>query len=125
MTQEQAFRQWLDGSKRALEAARHMADAGDYEFALFTCHLAVEKALKGCYVKTKDEQAPKIHNLEELASVCSLDLAEEERLELRELSTFSEFGRYGDETWLEADATEKNVEHWLKRTLYFISLCEQ
>ncbi len=68
--------------------------------------------------------APKTHNLEELAQECGLDLSEEERPPLRELTSFSEFGRYGNETWVEADATPVNTEHWLKRALYFLSLCD-
>lgn len=125
MTAQEASQQWIDGAKRALEAARHMSDAGDCEFALFTLHLAVEKALKGFFVKQKDSQAPKIHNLEELAIEGGLDISEDEKLELRELTTFSEFGRYGDEKWLDADATKENVEAWLNRVDYFISLCDK
>ena len=108
MTADQAADQWLDGAKRALTAAEHMLVSGDCEFALFTCHLAVEKGLKGLFVRTQDTRAPKTHNLEELAKECGLNLPEDERLELRELTAFSEFGRYGDETWLEADATTEN-----------------
>lgn len=124
MTAEQAVRQWLNGATQALLAAKHMRESGDYAFALFTCHLAVEKALKGLFVRTHDTRAPKTHNLEELAKECGLGLSEEERLELRELTSFSEFGRYGDETWLEADATSENADHWLQRAHYFFSLCD-
>jgi HEPN domain-containing protein len=124
MTGEQAAEQWLDGAKRALIAARHMSAAEDHEFALFTCHLCVEKALKGLFVKNHDTRAPKTHNLEELAKECGLKLTEDEKLELRELTTFSEFGRYGDDTWLLADATSGNTAHWLERVSYFLSLCD-
>lgn len=123
MTGKQAAEKWLRGAKRALTAAIHMVEAKDYEFALFTCHLSVEKALKGLFVKTHDTRAPKTHNLEELAEECGLDLPEEEKLELRELTTFSEFGRYGDETWLKIDATPENTKRWLERVQYFLSLC--
>ena len=124
MTREKAAKQWLGGAKRALTAATHMTEAKDYEFALFTCHLSVEKALKGLFVKIHDTRAPKTHNLEELAQVCGLDLPEEERLELRELTSFSEFGRYGDESWQETDATPANTKRWLERVRYFLSLCD-
>ena len=124
MTREKVVKQWLSGAKRALAAAKHMAEAKDYEFALFTCHLCVEKGLKGLFVKMHDARAPKTHNLEELAEECDLDLPEEEKLELRELTAFSEFGRYGDETWMKADATSDNTKKWLKRVQYFLSLCD-
>lgn len=123
MTADQASQQWLNGAMRALLAAEHMRKSGDCEFALFTCHLAVEKALKGLFVRTHDTRAPKTHNLEELAQECGLTLSEEERLELREFTSFSEFGRYGDETWLQADANPENTDLWLQRARYFLSLC--
>ena len=123
MNREKAVKQWLNGARRALTAATHMAEAKDYEFALFTCHLCVEKALKGLFVRTHDTRAPRTHNLEELAEECGLPLQEEEKLELRELTTFSEFGRYGDETWLKADATPNTTKQWLKRAQHFLSLC--
>ena len=124
MTAEKVAKQWLEGARRALIAATHMRASGDCEFALFTCQLAVEKGLKGLFVRTHDTRAPKIHNLEQLAEECGLGLSEQERLELRELTAFAEFGRYGDETWLEADATSENTEHWLERAHYFLSLCD-
>ena len=124
MTADQAVRQWLDGAKKALSAAEHLMESGDYEFALFTCHLSVEKALKGLFVKNHDTRAPRIHNLEDLAKERGLTLSEEQRLELRELTTFAEFGRYGDESWLEADATRDNAVHWLGKARHFLSLCD-
>lgn len=123
MTREETAQQWLRGAKRALVAAQNMMQAGDYEFSLFTCHLAVEKALKGYCVKMHDESPPKIHNLEQLADACGLTMTSGERLELRELTTFAEFGRYGDESWLEADASESNTRHWLGRAAHFLSRC--
>jgi HEPN domain-containing protein len=124
MTREKAVKHWLNGAKRALVAAGHMAETKDYEFALFTCQLCVEKALKGLFVSKYDTRAPKTHNLEELAKECALSLSEDERLELRELTTFAEFGRYGDETWLKVEATSGNTRRWLERTRYFLSLCD-
>ena len=123
MTAEKVAKQWLEGASRAFIAAGHLVEAKDYEFALFTCHLSVEKALKGLFIKTHDSRAPKTHNLDELAEECGLHLPEEQRLQLHELTTFSEFARYGDETWLKTEATEENTKAWLQRVQYFLSLC--
>lgn len=125
MTAKQAAQEWQRGAERALKAAKDMLATENYELALFICHLATEKALKGLYVQKNDAHAPKIHNLEELAVENDLNLTEEERLELRELTAFCEFGRYGDAGWLQVDATKNNVEHWIERARYFVSLCEQ
>ncbi len=87
--------------------------AGDYEFALFTSHLAVEKAFKAKIIAEKQIAPPRSHNLMQLAEKLQLPLSEAEKLQLRELSSFAEFARYGDETWVDAEATKKNTEEWL------------
>lgn len=113
--------QWSAGARNALEAAKHLLESGDYELALFTCHLAVEKAFKAKIVSDKQIAPPKSHNLTQLAEKIEFLLSEEERLQLRELSSFAEFARYGDETWVNAEATEENTKEWLAVTIKFLS----
>lgn len=113
--------QWSAGARKALEAAKHLLESGDYELALFTCHLAVEKAFKAKIVSDKQIAPPKSHNLTQLAEKIEFLLSEEERLQLRELSSFAEFARYGDETWVNAEATEENTKEWLAVTIKFLS----
>uniref|UniRef100_A0A7C4YD27 HEPN domain-containing protein n=1 Tax=candidate division WOR-3 bacterium TaxID=2052148 RepID=A0A7C4YD27_UNCW3 len=38
-------------------------EAGRYIYTVFMCHLSVEKALKGLYVKKFKKNPPKKHNL--------------------------------------------------------------
>jgi len=40
-----------------------MARGGRHFYAVFMCHLATEKALKGLYLHKLQETAPKTHNL--------------------------------------------------------------
>ncbi len=124
MAADDVVQQWFLGADRALQAAAHMSKSHDYEFALFTLHLAVEKALKGLYIKNNDNRPPKSHNLEELAELCRMDVSEEERLELRELTTFAEFGRYGDASWIESEASSERARFWLQKGENFISRCK-
>jgi len=39
------------------------SQGGRYFYAVFLCHLAVEKALKGCYYERLGKVPPKVHNL--------------------------------------------------------------
>ena len=47
---------------------------------------------------------------------------ETDRVDLRELASFAAFGRYGDESWLEVEATQENVQHWIMRVEHFLAL---
>lgn len=113
--------QWSVGARKALEAAKHLLESGDYELALFTCHLAVEKAFKAKIVSEKQIAPPRSHNLRQLAEKIELPLSEEEKLQLRELSSFAEFARYGDETWVTAEATKENAKEWLAVATKFLT----
>ncbi|MDI6760650.1 MAG: HEPN domain-containing protein [Candidatus Brocadiaceae bacterium] len=46
-----------------MDTAEFMFNGGRYFYAVFMCHLSIEKALKGLYQKRLDETPPKIHNL--------------------------------------------------------------
>lgn len=46
-----------------LGSARAMFRTGRYIYAVFMCHLAIEKALKGLYVAVRASAPPKTHNL--------------------------------------------------------------
>ena len=122
MTKDEAHNHWREGAERALTAAEHLTESGDYEMALYSCQLAVEKALKAHYIALKNREPPKSHNLELLCEEVGKYVEEADRLDLRELSSFAAFARYGDETWLDAEATKENTSHWLERTRYFLSM---
>jgi len=123
MTASEAAEHWQKGAERAFTAAKNLLESGDFEFALFTCHLAVEKQLKGKFVSVhNDEQPPKIHNLAQLCHLLEIRLNDEEQLDLRDLSGFAMFARYGSDEWIQADATKNNVELWIKKTEHFLSV---
>lgn len=54
--------EWIDQAKRDIKTAVHVAKDKQRYYALFFCHLAVEKALKGLYFKLLGTVAPKTHN---------------------------------------------------------------
>ncbi|MEK7398928.1 MAG: HEPN domain-containing protein, partial [Candidatus Poribacteria bacterium] len=45
-----------------------------YSYAIFMCHLSIEKALKGLYIHILNEYPPKIHNLVYLVEKLKLSL---------------------------------------------------
>jgi len=55
--------EWLKQADYDFDTARFMCTGGRYFYAVFMCHLAVEKALKGLYQQKLQETPPKTHNL--------------------------------------------------------------
>lgn len=55
--------EWFRQADYDLETAEFMFSGGRYFYAVFMCHLSIEKALKGLYQERLQEIPPKIHNL--------------------------------------------------------------
>ena len=87
---------WVTEAEEALTVANHLLERGDYSYALFFGHLAIEKILKGLYVERKQEHAPPIHNLQRLARSAGLNLDESKRDTLILISSFNIEARYPD-----------------------------
>ena len=56
-------REWLKQAEYDLETANFMHSGGRFFYAVFMCHLAIEKALKGLYQKKFQKIPEKTHNL--------------------------------------------------------------
>jgi HEPN domain-containing protein len=54
---------WFRQSEYDLDTADYMFQGGRYVYAVFMCHLAIEKALKGLYYERIREFPPKSHSL--------------------------------------------------------------
>jgi HEPN domain-containing protein len=65
---------WMVEAQEALDVTEHLFEKGDYSYALFFGHLAIEKALKALYVVERKEHAPPIHNLTRLAKLAGISL---------------------------------------------------
>jgi len=55
--------EWIKQSDYDMDTAKYMFNGGRYAYAVFICHLAVEKALKGLYHQRTCEMPPRTHNL--------------------------------------------------------------
>ena len=56
-------KEWLKQADYDMETADAMYSSGRYFYAVFMCHLSIEKSLKGLYSKLLDKVPPKTHNL--------------------------------------------------------------
>ena len=120
--------EWLKQADYDMETADLMFNGGRYFYAVFMCHLSVEKALKGLYHKTLGEVPPKTHNLIYLLD--RIGDAPEEELQkfITRLNTASVTTRYPDDlAKIQADFTaevtkgmiaqSKDVLQWIKKQL--------
>lgn len=55
--------EWLKQADYDIITAEIMFDNKRFFYAVFMCHLSVEKALKGLYLERLKEIPPKVHNL--------------------------------------------------------------
>lgn len=55
--------EWLKQADYDMDTADAMFSSGRYFYAVFMCHLSIEKSLKGLYSKKLHEVPPKTHNL--------------------------------------------------------------
>lgn len=69
--------EWLRQADYDMDTAEFMFNGGRYIYAVFMCHLSIEKALKGIYQEKLAESPPKTHNLLYLMEKVRLQLSED------------------------------------------------
>jgi len=87
---------WRTEAEEAFAVAQHLMERGDYSYALFFGHLAVEKLLKALYARERNEHAPPTHNLQRLALACGLPVDEAREEVLLAITEFNLEARYPD-----------------------------
>jgi len=60
---EKRTKEWLRQADYDMDTADYVLQGGRHLHAVFMCHLAVEKALKGWYYEKRREFPPKSHSL--------------------------------------------------------------
>ena len=63
MVRQLNFEEWFFQSDYDLETASHMLQSGRNIYCLFMCHLSLEKALKGLFIKRLNQFPPRLHDL--------------------------------------------------------------
>lgn len=89
--------EWLKQADYDIDTAEVMFNSGRHFYAVFMCHMSIEKALKGLYVNRLDEVPPKTHNLLYLLSKIGLRPEDELGLFITKLNTASIATRYPED----------------------------
>ena len=105
--------EWLRRAERDLRAAEHLLAGGFFPHATVIAHLAVEKALKGCYRARLDRNPPVSHNLQYLAERIDLTVPADLREALDLLSDESILRLYPDRLF--EDAPDYDRDHARER----------
>jgi HEPN domain-containing protein len=87
---------WTSEAEEALQVAGHLVEKGDFSYALFFGHLALEKMLKALCVKELQDHAPPIHNLVRLAKTAGIEIDEQTESDLVTITAFNIESRYPD-----------------------------
>jgi HEPN domain-containing protein len=120
--------EWMRQADYDFDTAMVMFDSGRYFYAVFMCHLSVEKALKAVNLAHHKLPPPKTHSLVLLAELLPFSASEEQTNFLFNLSRANVATRYPEELGsLMAEFSEsktremlkqgKEIVHWLKSEL--------
>ena len=85
---------WLEGALECWKDVEHSLKGSRISLAMFSAHLAIEKAVKAHVVKNTMKHPPMIHNLLALASLAGLDLSPQQRMLFAELNPMNIEARY-------------------------------
>lgn len=87
---------WQDTAAKDFDTMINLFNSGDYHWSLFLGHLVIEKLLKALYVKNKDVQVPRTHDLLRLSELAGIAASEQQKDALDRLTTFNISVRYPD-----------------------------
>ena len=89
--------EWLKQADYDLGTAEFMSEGGRHFYAVFMCHLAIEKALKGLYLQRLQKTPPKTHNLVYLLNTIGLRPDADKTQLIARLNEASTATRYPDD----------------------------
>ncbi|MGB9627769.1 MAG: HEPN domain-containing protein [Thermodesulfobacteriota bacterium] len=109
--------EWLRQADYDIETAEFMLNGGRYFYAVFMCHLSIEKALKGLYQKRLQKIPPKIHNLIYFLNKVGIKPEESIGKFIVKLNEASVVTRYPEElSKLQRDFTQEVVKNIIKNS---------
>jgi HEPN domain-containing protein len=119
---------WKESADKDFEVAEGLAKLGHYAYALFFCHLALEKMLKAAYVARHKKHAPLTHNLVSLAQDAELAMTPLTTKDFAVINEFNVQTRYPDKKsqfYREFNTREYAKEYLAKTTRLLSWLKEQ
>lgn len=106
---------WRAGAREDRGTAEQLIRLRRRTWGLFLYHLAIEKLLKA-HVVHRGEMPPPTHDLERLAVLAELDISEEYRVWLREITTYNIRARYDTaKRSFARKATATYTRAWIRR----------
>lgn len=87
---------WIKLAERNWKTAKSLLKLGHYDMCLFCCHLVLEKYLKASVVLNTKDNPPHIHDLNRLAIIAKLEVSDERKKFLNEITKFNIQARYDD-----------------------------
>jgi HEPN domain-containing protein len=94
MPQSPPYEEWYFQSDYDLETAEYMLKTGRNVYCIFMCHLSLEKALKGLYLKRTANDPLKLHDLIYFVNKMGLVLADADLEFLVKINSLSITTRY-------------------------------
>ena len=123
--QQLKYEEWFFQSDYDLETAQQMLQSGRNIYCIFMCHLSLEKALKGLFIKRFNEIPPKLHSLMYFVNKTQLVISDEYLLFIEKIDKLSITTRYPEDlramiTLYTPEQTKsiyeqtKEIQQWLK-----------
>lgn len=94
MTAKDLIEYWKKGAADDLDTAQELIKAKKYHHALFFCHLAIEKLIKGLIFHKTNEHSLPIHDLIRLSKQIGLIITPDQHSDLKEITTWNIQARY-------------------------------
>jgi len=91
---EKLVEEWFFQADYDLGTALSLFESSRYIYAIFICHLSLEKALKALYIERLAKLPPKIHNLVYIIEEMDLDVKSEDDAYLDLINDVSVLVRY-------------------------------
>ena len=124
--QQLKYEEWFFQSDYDLETAQQMLQSGRNIYSIFMCHLSLEKALKGLFIKRFNEIPPKLHSLMYFVNKIQLVISDEYLLFIEKIDRLSITTRYPEDlramiTHYTPEQTKsiyeqtKTIQQWLKQ----------
>ncbi|GHT78571.1 DNA-binding protein [Bacteroidia bacterium] len=130
MTTDEKVQYWIDLSDEDLEAGKTLLQGGHYLYVAFMCHQAIEKILKSCYTKLKEDTPPYTHKLVYLAQQSDIFkmLSDGQKEHLRVVDPLNIEARYPEyKTEISKNLTRskcvelleqtENMQQWIKEKI--------
>ena len=126
MEHQLKYEEWFFQSDYDLETAYQMLLSKRNIYCIFMCHLSLEKALKGLFIKRLNQIPPKLHALMYFVNKIQLELSDEQLLFIQKIDNLSIPTRYPEDLramialYTPIQTTSmyeqtKTIQQWLKQ----------